>query len=1166
MSRFLTCSKFAVIRYAVLIPLALAFSAPGFGQNLYGSLLGSVTDSTGLAVPGATVTITQAETNQTREVTTTETGAYSFSNIAPGTYQVDITLAGFQPFSSRGVAVSQGVAVRVDAKLNVGTLQEAIVVSGTAAVLQTESAAVQAKMTSEQLETLPTSGRAFQSFMTLMPGVAQPNYIQAGGINNPARSMAVSINGQPPTNTVFRFDGVTATNQWYQELQTYSPGQEAIENISVVTNSFDADQGMAGGASVNVQIKSGSNELHGSSFEYGTGSGLRTRNFFLPAGSSKGTESKNVFGGTVGGPIVHNKFFFFVSDESTQDNITNGVFPAQIAALTPGIRSLAPADLRAGNFSNTGSAIYDPATGTATGTGRIPFAFENCPGMTSTSDPRFASCNFIPAARLNPIAQNLLAKTPLPTSPGYFNNYYAAGTYRSWVDKVDTKLTWTPSNKVNVNGRMSYLPNTENNSGIFPDPGGAKYNPMSVGRQFNSNVTSGSWAATYIVSPTFVLDGVVGFTRSHQQVAPEGPADMCWGATFGIPNACPRPAGLVDLDRATPQFTMGNWAVLGNSPMRDYLDHSVSSVANAGWTKGAHNIKFGVDINRQHLNHYETGSPPTFTFDGRATALNGGPSPNDFNAFADFLLGLPSSRSVQADSPLLSTRGANAARPATLRYWQFGSYLRDQWELNRKMTVSMGVRWEYYPYPRRADRGLEVFDFGTNTVQECGVTGSNAQVCGIKVQKTLFTPRLGFAYRPTESMVLRAGFSRNPQSDNVIARSGGTMYSYPATIILTENGVNGFAPVGNLNDGVTNIPAVNIAGGSVPLTPGTGVVTDQGSYVRGHITSYNVTFQKLLPFSMSGQVGYVANRQDQMTMQENLNYGQIGGGAASQPFNQVGLAGGLKTTAAMNVFAPLGRVQYDALQTSLTRRMSNGFQLTFAYTYAKATDWWAGTTGTPSFTVAIPQYWYLNKGPQGGTYAAVPQKSDISAVYELPFGRGKKFLNDGILASVLGNWQVNAFFTAYSGKPFTITSSASSLNAPGSNQLADQVKNTVTINGYSPTAPYFDVTAFAPVTAARFGTATVNSLRGPGGANLDMSLFRTVGLTNTVKLQFRAEAFNITNTPHFAVPANLNVSNLLLNPDGTVKNLNGFGVINATQAVGRDYDERYFRLGLRLSF
>jgi hypothetical protein len=1149
-----------LIRFTLFATLLLAFSTLTFGQSLYGSLVGTVTDPSGLAVPGATVKITQAETNQSREATTIETGGYSFTNLPPGTYQVDVTLQGFQTFSARRVNVSQGSAVRVDAKLNVGALQEAVVVSGTAAVLQTESAAVQARMSSEQLENLPTSGRAFQSFMTLMPGVAQPNYIQAGGINNPARSMAVSVNGQPPTNTVFRFDGVTATNLWFQELQAYSPGTEAIENISVVTNSFDADQGLAGGASVNVQIKSGTNELHGSSFEYFTGSALRTRNYFLPPGQSKGEETKHVGGGTVGGHVVRNKVFYFASIESTFNNIKNGVFPAQIAAIAPGIRSIPPADLRAGNFSATGTPIYDPTTGTATGTGRIPFAFQNCPGLSSITDPGFAACNFIPASRINPIAQRLLAKLPLPTQPGYANNYYAQGTFTSYVHKIDSKITWTPGNKLNLNTRLSYIPNVEHPTGIFPDPDGAKYNPISIGRQQNSDVKSSSFSATSILSANLVVDGVFGFTRAHQKVGPEGPTDTCWGDVFQIPNSCPRPAGLLSLDRSTPSFTMGSWAALGNSPMRDYLDHSVSSVANVGWTKGTHNIKFGGDINRQHLNHYETSSVPTFAFNGGATALNGGASPNDFNTFADFLLGLPSSRSVQADSPLLSTDGADASRPATLRYWQFGTYVRDQWQVNRKMTASLGLRWEYYPYPRRADRGLEVFDFATNKVQECGVAGSNAQVCDIKVQTDLFTPRLGFAYRPSESTVIRAGFSRNPQNNSPVIGSTSTMYSFPATILLTETGANTFTPVGSLNSGVSIIPAADIASGSVSLPPGTGVVTDRDRYIRGHITSYNLTVQRLFRYGLNAQVAYVANRQRDMTVQQNLNYGQIGGGAASQPFNQAGLVGGLRTTSTMSLFQPLGRVQYDALQTSLTRRMSQGLQFTFAYTYAKATDWWADT-------IAIPQYWDLNKGPQGGIYAAVPHKMDMSGVYELPFGSGRKFLSNGsVLGKIVGGWQLNAFFTASSGKPFTVTSSAASLNAPGSPQRADQIKDTVQIYGYAPGSAYFDVTAFRPVTEARFGTTAVNSLRGPGVANLDMSLFRTVSLSRSVKLQFRLEAFNVTNTPHFANPSNLNVSNLQLNPDGTVKNLNGFGVINATQSIGRDYDERYFRLGMRMSF
>ncbi len=272
-------------------------------QALYGSLLGNVTDETGAALPGATVTITQRETNLVREVVTNETGSYNVPNLLPGTYQVDVKLPGFSTYTARDIAVRQGLDVRVDAKLSVGALEESIIVSGQAAVLQTESAAVQSLTTATQLETVPTSGRAYQTALALMPGVAQPNYDQSGGSNNPTRAMAITVNGQPPNNTVIRLDGVSQINQFFQQIQAYSPSLEAIETVSVVTNSFDADQGMAGGASVNVQVKSGTNTLAGSLFEHVTDYRMKSKNFFLPAGDPKGTGSVHIYGGTVGGPI-----------------------------------------------------------------------------------------------------------------------------------------------------------------------------------------------------------------------------------------------------------------------------------------------------------------------------------------------------------------------------------------------------------------------------------------------------------------------------------------------------------------------------------------------------------------------------------------------------------------------------------------------------------------------------------------------------------------------------------------------------------------------------------------------------------------------------------------------------------------------------------------------
>jgi hypothetical protein len=978
--------------------------------------------------------------------------------------------------------------------------------------------------------------------------------------------MGVSINGQPPNNTLFRIDGAAVTNQWYPDIQSYSPALEAVETVSVVTNSFDADQGMAGGAAVNVQVKSGTNTISGSLFEYLTASALKNRPYFLPAGADKGQDNKNIFGGTIGGPIVRNKLFYFVSIESEVRRVKDGTVQlaeGEVSTGTTGLNTLAPADLRAGNFGNTGVVLYDPLTG-VNGVGRVPFAFANC-GLTSTSDPRFASCNYIPDSRIHPISRNLLSKLVLPTSSGYTDNYYARDNYESTLHKIDTKMTWTPGNKLNLNNRVSWLTSRQNSHGIFPSLDGAEYNPLSVGRLWQANITSGSVLATSILSPSLVVDGVFGYTPYHSWVGPEGPEDECWGNHFGIPNACQPPRSR---DRASPMFNMGGWALVTPSQMRDYADNQIQFSGNAGWTKGTHNVKFGFDVQRNYLNHYET-QVPVFTFNGGATALSGGAAPNRFNQFADFLLGLPQSRNAQVMTPLLDTDGAKGAEwPATVRSWATGLYLRDQWQITPKMTASVGVRWEYYPFPTRTDRGLEMFDFTTNLLQVCGIGAANPQVCDIKVQKDLFTPRLGLAYRPTDDTVIRVGFSRNPQSDNAITRVGGIAQAFPQIIAITQSGPNTFTPVGSLTEGVPIVPPLDLSSGVVRLPAGAGVTTLEGEFLRGTITSWNVSVQKLFPHSLSVTVGYVANRQTDQIRQVNLNYGQIGGGAASQRFNQPNLTNGLRTTGNMNVFRPWGKITYDSLQLSVTRRMIAGFQFTSAYTYARAIDWWAGN-------IAIPEYYHLNKATQGGgsfqaarAGTSTPHKVDASVIYQLPFGADRRFLNSGgAVAAIAGGWQLSSTFTAYDGAPFTVTSSTASLNAPGNPQLADQVKDNVEIlGGVGPTTPYFDITAFAPVTQARFGNGTFNSLRGPGVRNFDLSITRTLVLGGAKTLQLKIDVYNLFNRPTFANPSDLNVSNRLLNPDGTVNSSNSFGVINSTQSSGREYSERYVRLGLRMGF
>jgi hypothetical protein len=1100
-----------------------------------------VTDPSGAAVPGASVAITHLETNQSRSIVTNEAGGYSFTNATPGTYRVDISKEGFQTFTARGIMVQTNSAVRVDAVMTVGNLSSTVDVTAEAAALQTDRSDVHTENTAQVLENVPVSTRSYQSLLVTTPGVTQPTFFQTGGINNPSRAMAMIVNGTPTGDVVVRIDGVSATNQWIAQLQAYTPGIEALEMVNTVTNSFDAEQGLAGGASINLQVKSGTNSFHGSAFEYLHNRALRARGYFLPFTQAKPQDNKNIFGGTLGGPIKKDKLFFFGSWEALDEHAAGGGPYAVQNGPTSNFLTLPDALVRSGNMSESGNPIYDPSTGAANGTGRTPF-----PG------------NIIPVARLNPIVvQKIVPLVPMPQFNLSANNYFSLPTYQSTYHKIDTKINWNATNRLSVYGRFSYLPDHETTGGLFPLVNG-NLNPLGLGTLGQANVISTSVGATFMVTPTLVVDGVVGFTRQHTEQKPPG-QEQCYGTMLGIPNSCQPP---YQRDFALPRIDItstggglvggaGSWTSYGNtvntSSVFDYLDPQYQYVVNAGWTKGAHNIRFGYDLHRMDINHYEI-TAQNFQFTGGATGLNGGPAPNLYNSYADFLLGLPASLQTSEDNPP-SNGGADAARPATLRTWEMGLYVRDQWQVSRKLTASLGLRWEYYPVPTRADRGIERYDFTTNRLLLCGLAGNSGN-CDVHVSPKQLAPRLGLAFRPTETFVIRAGFSLNWQNDNMY-RSG--IYSYPTQIGISKVGPNSFTPQGSISDGFPLLTTPDLSSGTITLPPGSGITTLPLRYVRGYIATWNVTLQKSFAHNFTAQLGYVGNRAIHMVQSQNLNYGLPGGGAASQPFFKYGI------TSAMNLLLPTGHTYYDSLQAMLNHRFSSGLTLNAGFTWSKSLTAFAGS-------IPIPQYWYLNKGFQSSN---LPYKLTISSVYELPVGKGKAFLNHGFGSALLGGWQVNGLFSAYAGPPFSVTAAATSLNAPGSSQRANQVKPDVQIFGtgvVGPSNSFFDPTAFAPVTCACFGTAGVNTLRGPGTVNLDAGLFRQFRLKEKYQLQFRAEAFNVSNTPHFGIPGSTNISNVQFNPDGSVKNLNGFGVITATNNSSRDFDERYFRLGLRLSF
>jgi hypothetical protein len=862
---------------------------------------------------------------------------------------------------------------------------------------------------------------------------------------------------------------------------------------------------------VNIQLKSGTNRFHGSAYEFHTDNLFKARPFFLAPGQVMPKNIDNDYGGTLGGPILRNKLFFFVSYEA--DALNQG----SVQTLT-----VPTAAQLSGDFTSTGTTLYDPATGNPDGTGKKTFLSET-------------GKNAIPANRISGNVKPLLAlyaNYPATTATTS-NNFTANLITPQRLKKLDTKFDWDATSKLRIVGRYNYHPYSIT---LAPNTFASFFDFVASSAYGQTNAAT--VAATYTATPHFVLSGSFGFTRSVQYLVPPLDNQKYGAETLGISgvNIAPLPFG-----GGIPQFVLSGYSTLGyNYPYLTYNDPVFGYAANGTWNRGKHTLKFGVTINRIDLNHSETSSD-RLTFSGNATALNGGPGKNQFNSFGDFLLGAPSA-------------WQNSFQPyggSDMKMNQYSLYISDTAQVTPKLTASYGTGWQYFPIPSRSTRGLENFNLSTNQYEICGYAGIPSN-CGISTSKLLFSPHAGFAFRPADSYVIRGGFSIATEQFN-LARD--ILYNYPENIGYSATALNPYVPVGSLSSGVPTITAPSVTQGVISIPAGISFYALPQHLKRGYTESFNLAIQKQW-HSLVMQAAYVGNLSVDQHQRYNINGGTVGGGSASQPLYKFN-----GTTAAEYAILGIGHTNYNSLQITVRKNMSHGFQIGSTYTYSKWLGLCCDTNGFGSLNTPIPQY-------QSSNYVAMPgditHLFNINGILESPFGKNKKLLANNVIAgAVLGGWQLNLVATAYTGTPFTVTADGSSLNAPGSVQRADLVKPKVKINGG--TKQYFDITAFRPVSAVRFGTSSYNMLRGPGAANLDASIFRSFALPEHLTLQLRLESFNATNTPHFGNPGS-NVSSATFDSSGNITNANGFGQITGTNPISRPVDERNFRLGAKLLF
>lgn len=1168
-----------------LLVLSVLLAGNSSAQVLYGGITGTVTDASGAVIPGAQVTALETQTGVTQTATTNSEGIYRFTALLPGTYTVTVSGKGFETQTTPNVGVLVNGIAQLNAQLKVGEASQTVTVTTAAPLLQTESAVVQTNITSQQVENLPifgTEGANFQSLLREIPGSGLTSETNSTA-GNPQRAINTNFNGQSYQAVDTRIDGVLDAYPYLPANVAYVPPEDAIQTVNVVTNSFTAQEGMAGGAEVNVEIKSGTNKFHGDAHEFHTDNNFEARNYFDTDPTlfpHINRFNQNEYGGAVGGPVLKNKLFFFFDFDRTTTR--------QLAG--PDTRTLPTAAMAAGNFAGLpgNPVIYDPATGNAAGAGKTQIS---CNGVANTICP----------ARIDPAAQTLIQlMQPLfaqekATSNGLLN-WTGSGTALFNRNNSDSKVTWVPNQNTAVWGRYSFsktlvydppllgsaIGDATNGGQLGNAPGLVQLVGMGVTHTFTPNLLF-DWNAGYTrqnLGSTFDLSSARGLDQLHipgtNNVGAPGNPSLYYGWP-GFTFTSPGDLNIGNAQVANP-FT--------------FLDDMLVTDANLSWIKGRHNFKGGFEWTHTLINHFQAqggtfqNARGQFQFNGDVTSEQGS-TPTWFNEWADFLLGLP-----QETGKARQLFNPNAERWGT---WSW--YLQDQWQMTPKMTLTYGLRWELYPFGYADNgKGLRWLNLQTGIVS-IGGFGGIPRNDGVDVGHGQFLPRVGFAYNVRPDTVIRAGYglTADPYDPYHVM-----LNAYPSLLLDTNlppvtadyvpaaslTGLNGTG-LGSgsysVPTGIALIPQPSLSSGQIALPKTAATTTVPNPYNRGYINSYNVTLEQELGKDTVFNIGYVGAYDLRPVASVNANPSAPGTGSAGGVLSQ---RYGANYTGGIGELLPFKDSRYDALQTSLKYRFAGGSNVNAVYTWSRAMTYADEQDLGAMFISYAPDY-YKDYGP-----AAFDRTNnfEISAVAASPFGKDEPWLKSGIGGQILGGWLIDPVISVMSGLPFTVTGNSTSLASNGSSQTADLIapfkllhgkppRVGVTCASGDPKCSYFDPNSFAQplITSAanaHFGNTNRDEFRGPGYFDMDLSLVRDFKLRELATLEVRGDAMGLTNTPHFANP-NLACagSGTAPGPVGTSGGLcggNNFGVITGFVEpggfFGQEPGNRTIFLGAEVKF
>jgi hypothetical protein len=1076
-------------RFGRLLPLLFTASLL-LAQGPTGEIDGIVTDSSGSAVLGAGVTVTDPATGTTRSTLSNSSGFYSFPALLPSTYTVTVEAKGFQKEIRSGILIQVQQVARADFQLNVGAVSQTVEVTATAALLASDDATVGQVIENKRIVDLPLNGRSYLTLTALAPGVSNSSSpINATSFQGGLRSaVSITANGQRNTYDHYTLDGIENTDPNFNSY-IMLPSLDALEEFKVQSATYPADYGYAP-VQINVTTKSGTNSLHGVGFEFLRNSWFDAKNYFDSQQSPIPQFRRNQFGGTLGGPIVRNKLFFTANYEGLRE----------AKALTS-LSTFPPLQYRSGNFAGA-NTIYDPATTAQGPDGKysaVPF-----PG------------NVIPSIRFNPIAVTAMTLYwPAQNLPGATSNYVNNEPRQSNADQSMLRIDYQQSAKYLWYGRWNY------DKDYYYLPNNTPVQGTVVATRPDQIMAGG----TQIFRPTLVNDARFGWTRFvNNEQTPYSYAKDVNGTVLHVPGLNPLNAPSF---WAVPQFSFTGYSAFGDNATI-YLTHDNMWEGHdtLTWTKGKQILKFGGSIEPIHYDEVGQQQVGSFSFTGAYTGNPAIGSSSVGNSVADFLLGLDQTVTT-------------AVQPATalLRSIYWSAFFSDSYRVTPKLTFEFGLRYEYMsPFKDLSDNSSNIFGLTSKTTgnpilvqssNKCSsqsncapYEGTLTRLQGITVvrdgrmgaalqypDRNNFAPRLGLAYNMNSKTVIRAGFGTyydmvdegNTVFDRARTLAGGLqqLNSYPIATTSLSNPFLGSVTSSN----ITLVQPLILSGGP----------PDQRTT---YVNQWTAGVQRSLASNIVLELSYVGSQSHKLRREDSINVPIPGPGSASnnRPFPQFGFIQYPDNETNAN---------YNAFQARLEKRLSRGITVLSAFTYSKSIDNSSGVRAGAGDILQMNNPYNIGSGERGLSQFNVRFRWVTSGLLQLPFGRNARYLahTNSFVNALVSDWQFGGILTLQSGMPLTALDGLDILNTGGTG-IAQRPNATGTSPELSNPGPklWFNKAAFTYNAPYIYGNDGRNNIVGPRLIETDLSLTKTIKATERVGAILRWEVFNAANHPIFGLP------------------------------------------------